>query len=45
MYKEVDHMALKEQANMKKTPRNRNGLLRDGKPLERGKIDISPIQK
>lgn len=35
-------MALKEQANMKKTPRNRNGLMRDGVPLERGKMNLQP---
>jgi hypothetical protein len=29
-------MALKEQANKKKTPRNDNSLMRDGKPLEKG---------
>lgn len=28
-------MALKEQANKKKTPRNRSDGFRDGKPLER----------
>lgn len=38
-------MALKEQANMKKNPRNRNGLLRDGKPLERGKLDMVSKEK
>jgi hypothetical protein len=31
-------MALKEQGNKKKTPRNANGLFRDGKPLEKGTI-------
>ena len=37
---EVASVALKEQANMKKTPRNKNGLMRDGKPLERGTVNI-----
>lgn len=35
-------MALKEQANKKKNPRNRNGLMRDGVPLERGTFNIAP---
>lgn len=33
-------MALKEQANKKKTPRNRNAMMRDGKPLENGKLHL-----
>ncbi|TCS76493.1 hypothetical protein EDD64_10237 [Effusibacillus lacus] len=32
-------MALKEQANKKKSPRNENSLRRDGKPLEQGKVE------
>jgi len=38
-------MALKEQANMKKTPRNRNGLMRDGVPLERGVFHLGQNKK
>jgi len=35
-------MALKEQANKKKNPRNRDGMTRDGVPLERGTINTTP---
>lgn len=42
-------MALKEQANKKKSPRNKNDAVRDGKPLEKAvlkeeKREIDPEQ-
>jgi hypothetical protein len=32
-------MALKEQVNKKNGPRNEDGMMRDGKPLEQGTIE------
>ncbi|WP_176717277.1 hypothetical protein [Vulcanibacillus modesticaldus] len=36
-------MALKEQANKKKSPRNKNEFLRDGKPLEQAIVGTENI--
>ena len=38
-------MALKEQANKKKTPRNKNDKFRDGKPLEKMYMETEPPEK